>query len=145
MKKLKGIRVVLIAATIALGSLAIQFLQRPIHAAQESSADAEKSTQVKAQAAVDPGSQSYAKNCAVCHGDQREGILPGFPPLLGVNHRFTDDKLAELIHAGKGRMPGFPTLQDGELSALVHYLTAAEPSLRVQRNPPASLLNHRAS
>jgi len=128
LKKLKGIRVVLIASTIALGPLAIQFLQGPIQAAQESQANAERSTQAKAPTPVDPGSQSYAKNCAVCHGDQREGILPGFPPLLGVNHRFTDDKLAELIHTGKGRMPGFPTLQNGELSALVHYLTTTEPA-----------------
>ena len=78
--------------------------------------------------AQDPGAESYAKHCAICHGDQREGILPGFPPLVGINHRMADDKIAELVHAGKGRMPGFPNLQDGELSALVHYLTAAEPS-----------------
>jgi cbb3-type cytochrome c oxidase subunit III len=128
LKKLKGVRVALIVGTVALGSLAIKFLQAPIQAAQQSQAAAQKSNPANAQAPVDPGSQSYAKNCAVCHGDQREGILPGFPPLIGVNHRFTDDKLADFIHTGKGRMPGFPTLKDGELSALVHYLTSAEPA-----------------
>jgi mono/diheme cytochrome c family protein len=75
-----------------------------------------------------PGAQSYAQHCAICHGDQREGILPGFPPLIGIHRQLTDDKIQELIHSGKGRMPGFPNLQDGELSALVHYLSSAEPS-----------------
>ena len=56
-----------------------------------------------------------------------KAILPAFPPLLGIQHRMTNDKIAELIHTGKGRMPGFPNLQDGELSALVHFLDAAGP------------------
>jgi mono/diheme cytochrome c family protein len=74
------------------------------------------------------GAGSYAKHCAICHGDQREGILPAFPPLVGINRRMTDDKIVYLVHTGKGRMPGFPGLQDGELSALVHFITSAEPA-----------------
>ena len=31
-----------------------------------------------------------------------------FRRLLGIEHQMTDDKIAEIIHAGKGRMPGFP-------------------------------------
>jgi len=73
-----------------------------------------------------PGAESYAKHCSICHGDQREGNLPGFPPLLGISHRMTNDKIAELIHAGKGRMPGFPGVKDGELNALLHFLTTGE-------------------
>jgi mono/diheme cytochrome c family protein len=73
----------------------------------------------------DPGAESYAEHCAICHGDQREGNLPGFPPLLGISHRMTNDKIADLIHAGKGRMPGFPSVQNGELDALMHFLNTA--------------------
>ena len=40
----------------------------------------------------------------------------------------TDDKIADLIHSGKGRMPGFPKVQGGELTALLHFLTTAEPA-----------------
>jgi mono/diheme cytochrome c family protein len=78
-------------------------------------------------AAKGPGAESYARHCAICHGEKREGILPGFPPLIGIDHRMTDDKIAEMIHSGKSRMPGFPDVQDGEMTALVHYLASPEP------------------
>jgi mono/diheme cytochrome c family protein len=71
------------------------------------------------------GAQSYASHCAICHGDQREGILPGFPPLVGIQHQLTDAKLIALIHEGKGRMPGFPKLADPEVASLVTYLATA--------------------
>ncbi|MBS1803456.1 MAG: c-type cytochrome [Acidobacteria bacterium] len=74
----------------------------------------------------DPGAESYAKRCAICHGDLREGNLPGFPPLLGISHRMSNDKIADLIHVGKGRMPGFPAVKDTELSELLHFLTTGE-------------------
>ena len=71
---------------------------------------------------ADPGAAAYAKHCAICHGDQREGNLPAFPPLGGIDHRMTNDKIVVLVHAGKGRMPGFPKLEGGELDALLKFL-----------------------
>ena len=79
----------------------------------------------------DPGARAYAQHCAICHGDERQGNLPGFPPLLGISHRMSTDKIADLIHAGKGRMPGFPSLQDGELSALLNFLNTAGMTAQV--------------
>lgn len=70
------------------------------------------------------GGTTYADHCAICHGKKREGIVPGFPPLLGVKRHMTDQQVAALIHAGKGRMPGFPALQQGELTALLRYLSS---------------------
>jgi cytochrome c oxidase cbb3-type subunit 3 len=40
----------------------------------------------------------------------------------------SNDKIADLIHAGKGRMPAFPGVKGGDLSALLHFLTTAEPT-----------------
>jgi mono/diheme cytochrome c family protein len=74
-------------------------------------------------------SRSYAKNCAICHGDEREGNLPGFPPLVGIKRRMNDDQLTTLIRAGKGRMPGFQQIQDGELTALLQHLGTAGPTV----------------
>ena len=74
------------------------------------------------------GGASYAKRCAICHGDQREGILPAFPPLIGIKRQMTDVQITDLIHKGKGRMPGFPALPDQELTALLGYLATA-PSI----------------
>lgn len=89
-------------------------------------------------AASDPGAEAYAQHCAICHGDKRQGNLPGFPPLVGISHRMTSEKIAGLIHSGKGRMPAFPGVKDGELTALLHFLNTAEPA----EEAPASGVAH---
>jgi mono/diheme cytochrome c family protein len=119
---LKVFRLVLISAAITAAVIAVQVSQKPIHAARQN----EPPPQSKMHAPDDPGAKSYAEHCAICHGDQREGILPGFPPLTGINHRMAENKVADLVHSGKGRMPGFPNLQNVELTALLHYLTSVD-------------------
>src|SRR5260370_7355393 len=127
--KVKEFRIVLIAATVIAGLLLFQLIQKPTQAArQKAGAGTETAPVAGANLAENAGAESYAKHCAICHGDQREGILPGFPPLLGINHRMAENKIANLVHSGKGRMPGFPDLQNGELTALLRYLTSAEIS-----------------
>lgn len=37
----------------------------------------------------------------------------------------TNDKIADLIHSGRGRMPPFPALQGGELNVLLQFLDTA--------------------
>ncbi len=81
-----------------------------------------------AHVAASVGAQSYAKHCSICHGEQREGNIPGFPPLLDVGRQLNPQQITDLIHKGKGRMPAFPTLQDGELSELLHFLTTDDLS-----------------
>lgn len=109
----------LLSLVVSCGLLPAQ--QNPV-------AGAETSPPVKqAQPKNDPGALSYARNCAICHGDEREGNLPGFPALAGIKRRMSDDQLTTFIHTGKGRMPGFPQLQDGELTALLQYLGTAAP------------------
>jgi len=97
---------------------------------------AENAPPAGAHAAPDAGAASYAKHCAVCHGEQREGNLPGFPPLMGLAHRMSENQISDVIHKGKGRMPGFPKLQNGELTALLHYLTAPGPGPQDAGNTP---------
>ncbi|HSZ17107.1 MAG TPA: c-type cytochrome [Terracidiphilus sp.] len=122
MKDGKGIRLVFLSPALVVGFLIFQHALRPIEAASQNNPQ-----QPATAAPQDAGAAAYAQHCAICHGGQREGILPGFPPLLGIHHRMTDDKIADLIHIGKGRMPGFPDLEGGELTALLHFLSAAEP------------------
>jgi mono/diheme cytochrome c family protein len=128
LKKVKELRIVFItAAAVALVSLLIQFKPRQIHAAQQNETLSTGDT----QAAQDRGAAAYTKHCAVCHGDQREGNLPGFPPLAGIERRMPDNKIADLVRTGKGRMPGFPGLQGGELTALIHYLHTPAPASQI--------------
>jgi glucose dehydrogenase len=80
--------------------------------------------------AADPlGAKSYSDHCAICHGDEQEGITPAFPALKGVGKRMPREQILELIHQGKGRMPGFPKLEGGELSALMRYLGVTESNV----------------
>jgi mono/diheme cytochrome c family protein len=74
------------------------------------------------------GSESYAKHCAVCHGDRREGNPPGVPSLVNIKNQMTDQQIAQLVREGKGRMPGFPKLNDNELTGLLQYLASAPPT-----------------
>ena len=74
------------------------------------------------------GAESYAKHCSICHGDQRQGNIPGFPPLLDVSRQLNAQQITDLIHKGKGRMPAFPKLQDEELASLLRFLATDDMS-----------------
>lgn len=111
-------------ASVAAGFLLVSLSQPTLHAEKSGS------VQTGAQAPED-GAAAYARHCAICHGDQRQGVSPGFPPLLGIQHQMTGEQIAQLIRTGRGRMPGFPQLPQEEVQGLAHYLmsaTSAEPA-----------------
>jgi len=91
-----------------------------------------------ASVTTDPGAAVYAKQCAICHGKQREGLLPAFPPLLGIQHRMTDQQIIELIHKGKGRMPAAPALLDEKLAALLRFLNSTDTAATETAAPAAA-------
>jgi quinoprotein glucose dehydrogenase len=68
------------------------------------------------------GKSIYLRDCAACHGENRQGSPPQFPSLVGVEKRFAPQEFAERVRKGGGRMPGFPQLQDAALQALSAYL-----------------------
>lgn len=68
------------------------------------------------------GAAAYHDRCAICHGDQMEGIPPSFPILKGLGNRMSEPQVVEMIHKGKGRMPPMPDIGGGELQALLGYL-----------------------
>jgi glucose dehydrogenase len=68
------------------------------------------------------GSDIYQSQCALCHGGDRKGDPPAFPSLIGINKQLTDAQITTVIHNGKGRMPSFPNVSDGKLTALLNYL-----------------------
>jgi glucose dehydrogenase len=79
-----------------------------------------------------PGTVIYQTQCAICHGGDRAGNPPAFPSLVDMDKRLTNTQIVETIHAGKGRMPGFPNLQDARLDQLIDFLKhpgGAAPSL----------------
>jgi quinoprotein glucose dehydrogenase len=72
--------------------------------------------------ADEKGAAIYQKRCAICHGDNREGIPPSFPMLMGLGSRLSAPQTTSLIHSGKGRMPAMPDLQGGDLESLLRFL-----------------------
>jgi mono/diheme cytochrome c family protein len=87
--------------------------------------------------ASDPGAASYAAHCAVCHGDERQGMLPSVPPLAGIKHQMTDEQITAMIRNGKGLMPSFQKMPDAELAGLLQFLSTAPA-------PPVPAANARA-
>ena len=72
------------------------------------------------------GAKVFQANCAVCHGENRQGHPPMFPSLVGVGTRLTTQQITTTIHDGKGAMPAFAKINDPDLSNLLHYLTAGD-------------------
>jgi quinoprotein glucose dehydrogenase len=68
------------------------------------------------------GETIYQSSCAVCHGADRKGSPPTFPSLIGVENRYSDHEIAGIVHQGRGRMPGFPNLDDAAIVQLLGYL-----------------------
>lgn len=67
------------------------------------------------------GSAVYASVCASCHGVDRRGNDRA-PSLIGVGGRLSTRQIHEVIDHGRGFMPAFPQLSDGEKDAVIAYL-----------------------
>lgn len=64
----------------------------------------------------------YASNCANCHGLDRKGNGGAFPNLTVLKGKRTPDEVGAVLKQGKGAMPAFAHLSDGDRQALVAYL-----------------------
>jgi mono/diheme cytochrome c family protein len=129
MKRFRDVAI-LVAVT---GCLVFYFNHAPIHAASLAAVPRAQAVQPQGSATVDsagdsPGAKSYAANCAICHGDQREGNLPTFPPLIGIEHHLNDQQISDIVHKGQGLMPGNTDLKGDELAALLRYLASPAES-----------------
>lgn len=66
------------------------------------------------------GRRIFERNCAACHGMERQGTPTLAPPL--VNLRNSDQEIEKVIAQGRNAMPAFRQLQSRELHALSAYL-----------------------
>ncbi len=80
--------------------------------------------------AFDQGQSFYQANCQLCHGANRQGQpLGGIPSLVGVTERLSHDDMKQQLKEGRGLMPAFPQLTDGQYDALLAYLANPELAL----------------
>ncbi len=92
--------------------------------------------------AVKGGRTLYLQSCASCHRDNQRGAPPQIPSLVGVARRRPEGDLYRIIRKGEGRMPGFPSLSDEEVDALVDYIRTGR-SRRVAAGPSPVSLKYR--
>ena len=85
-----------------------------------------------------PGELVYSTQCAICHGGDRAGSPPTFPSLVHVDKRLTQAQIVETIHNGKGRMPGFPAIQDARLTALLDFVAHGGSGIPSMASPSAN-------
>lgn len=78
----------------------------------------------------------YLNQCGVCHGENLQGSPPELPSLVGVGDRMSGTDILTTIRNGKGRMPGFPSISEDQLFALVTFLTSGESKELSSNGPP---------
>jgi quinoprotein glucose dehydrogenase len=76
----------------------------------------------------------YMSQCSVCHGEKMAGSPPAIPSLVGVGDRKTFAEIVDTIKNGKGRMPGFPNLDDDQmLYGLVDFVMSGNNGHEVSK------------
>ncbi len=80
-----------------------------------------------ALAHLSAGERVYTVNCVGCHGPERKGnAKSGYPSLVGIGQRRDRAYVTDIVGHGKGMMPGFTQLSDGEKDALTAFLFGLE-------------------
>jgi len=85
------------------------------------------------------GELIYNKNCTACHGLNKVGNPPLFPPLTQLT--VTDDSIKSILAQGRGMMPVFNQITGADLDDLVAYLKSEDtPTEQVKQaeGDPAS-------
>jgi Glucose dehydrogenase len=68
------------------------------------------------------GRSVYQSQCAVCHGQNREGIPPATPSLRNLQEKYSVAQISTVIEQGKGRMPAFTGISTADRHAVAEYL-----------------------
>jgi quinoprotein glucose dehydrogenase len=63
----------------------------------------------------------YAGSCQTCHGKDMVGTVAG-PSLVNTGQKYFYEEFKNLITDGRGRMPGFPHIDEPTMSALHRFL-----------------------
>jgi quinoprotein glucose dehydrogenase len=79
---------------------------------------------------------TYLSQCSICHGENMAGSPPAIPSLVGVGDRLPMPQVGATIRNGKGRMPGFPTLDDSQLYELIEFVTSGRSKEVDSASPP---------
>ncbi|CAN5456666.1 hypothetical protein BH23VER1_BH23VER1_00330 [soil metagenome] len=68
------------------------------------------------------GARLYGETCTFCHGTNREGNPPLYPPLQSLD--LAPDAIREILQHGRGIMPSFSHLSQDQIGDLLAYLVS---------------------
>ena len=70
-----------------------------------------------------PGARIYQVNCAMCHGQNREGKpAANYPGLQNMQQKMTKEEILQIMNTGKGFMPSFGHLKKEEKDVMADFL-----------------------
>ncbi len=123
------------------GFIVYQARQAPIYAASS-----EQAQSAGVHSGDNAGAKIYEDDCAICHGEKMEGILPAFPPLASIRRQLSPQQIADLVRQGKGRMPAFSNtkLHEDQMTALLHYIDTSQTTLSATAGASAALAHSSA-
>jgi mono/diheme cytochrome c family protein len=87
-------------------------------------------------AAVDRGQRLFVSNCGFCHGTNANGGGEGGPDLIRSALALDDekgDKIAPVIHNGRGKMPPFASMTQAQIEDIAAFLRAKQQAA-INRN-----------
>ncbi len=73
---------------------------------------------------VERGAMIYNLTCTSCHGLNRRGNPPLYPPLKDVRLRLKTNEIQTVLLNGRGIMPSFAQLATNQIADLVAYLSS---------------------
>ena len=82
------------------------------------------------------GKSLFMANCAACHCADRKGNGAAYPSLVNVGDRLKAPDIQAILQTGRGRMPSFKHLPEGDRNAIVRFL------LNTESEPVASADHH---
>lgn len=86
-------------------------------------------TQGAGQGNIGTPRQFYNAVCAACHGLNREGeVGRNIPSLVKVGEKLKEDEIVQLLATGRGNMPSFSFLAEGDRRGLARLLLGKEPA-----------------
>ena len=75
------------------------------------------------------GQSLYLTNCATCHGPDRKGSGQEFPSLVNIAGKLNDSGIHAIVRMGRGRMPAFANINDGDRNAIINFLLKSSNSI----------------
>lgn len=85
-------------------------------------------TQMGTNSASAKGQRLFVQICAACHGLERKGnVAQNVPSLVDISKKMSRADIVRLLQTGRGMMPSFGFLSDGQKQAVANFVLGNNP------------------